>query len=145
VENVKKEEVIHLHVIINNLKVVGIFFAICLMTSPITTFIWNQLEYRGNAVLTFTITILYTVVMLFPYYIAGRFLVKSTGNLFYDILSFVAIIVIYIFVLKVLPNFSFIAYGPFIFFIIMIRNTVLGMIIASLVSMIAVFIGIVKS
>jgi len=141
-ENVKKKEVIHLHVIINNFKVVGIFFAICLISLPITTFFWNQLEYMGNAVLTYTVTFLYTIVMIFLYFVCGRFFIKSIGNLFYDALSFIAIIIIYIFVI---PNYSTIVFSPFIFFIIVIRNTNFGMIIASLISMMAVFIGIVNN
>jgi len=134
----------HLNVIINNFKVVGIFFAICLISLPITTFIWNQLEYMGNAVLTYTVTFLYTIIMIFLYFIAGRIFIKSTGNLFYDVLSFIAIMIIHMFVLKALPNYSSIVFSPFIFFIIVIRNTNLGMIIASLISMTAVFIGIVN-
>jgi hypothetical protein len=136
-----------LHTLINNVKIVGVFLTICLISLPIITPIWNNLEYKGNIYLTGVSTFLYTIIITSLYFIAGRFFIKSSGSLFYDGLSFVAIIIIYAVILMAPQgNFTNIAYNPFLLFITLFKNqATLGMVISSLISIAAVYIGIIKN
>ena len=135
------------HVIINNIKVVGIFAVVWVVSFILHLLIWNYIEGKGSAVLTGIVTSLLTIGFTLVYYIAARVVIESTGNVLYDALSFGGIIAIYVFVVVVFYEHCAKVYFPYLFFIIAIdsvSSAYLGLILASLIPMTAVFWGIMR-
>jgi len=144
---------VYLHIFINNIKVVGIFLAVnFILFIPVVVF-WSILNNpRYNDALPYIFTIILIIAATYLFFIASRRFIKSTGNLFYDALSLAGVVVITIIILTLLPNLvpllQMFFYYPFTFLILRIGDThseILGVAIASLISMAAVFVGILKA
>ena len=133
-----------MQILINNIKVIGIFIAISLISIPIIMPLWNIAEYRGQFALTLSITILFSIFTTTLFFFASRFFIRGTGVLVYDFLSLIAFIVIVIIGFIFIPErviflFSF----PHLFLTIIFKNQILGSIISVTLSLLALLAGII--
>jgi len=145
---------VQLHIFINNIKVVGIFLAVNFALFIPVVIVWILFNsYRTSDTVRYILTFLLVIAAICLYFIASRRFIKSTGNLFYDALSLAGVAVITIIILTLLPNLiphiQMFFYYPFTFLILRVwtgdGDIRLGVAIASLISMAAVFVGIIKS
>jgi len=128
----------------NNLKVLGVFLVISILSLLVLIPIWNLLEARGDSTLTGVTIIVFTSIVILLHFISGRYLLYSSGNYFYDILSFLFVIIVYIISIIAPRNFiSTFFYSPFLLLIITFKNQLYGVIIASLIPIISIFIGFI--
>jgi hypothetical protein len=93
-----------IQVLFNNIKVLGIYGVVSLLSIIIMNPLWLMVEYKGNPVLTYGIVILTSGLSTLLFLLGGRFFLKGTGVLFHDLLSFSAIVVIAIVALLFLPQ-----------------------------------------
>ena len=132
-----------MQILINNIKIIGIFIAISLISIPILTVLWNIAENNGKFAFTCIITILFTVFTMVLYFLAGRFLVKGTGVLIYDVISLFAIIIIIFVGFILIPEKAIFFTYPHLLFIIIFNNQIVGTIISVAISLLTLLIGII--
>jgi len=141
-----------LHIFINNIKVIGIFLAVNLTLFIPVVIVWTLFNSpRTSDTVRYILTFLLIIAATYLFFIASRRFIKSTGNLLYDALSLAGVAIITIIALTLLPSLvpllQMIFYYPFMFLMLRIGDgeTRLGVVIASLISMAAVFVGILKA
>ena len=125
-----------MQLLINNIKVIGIFIVIHSIMLPTVGRFWDYAEYF------YILIVAYAVFSLALFFLAGRFFINSTGILIYDCLSFLAITIIFIVGSAYFTDGAFIyLYCPHMFFIILFNQQTIGMIIAVLASYAAIMAG----
>jgi len=130
-------------VVINNIKVVGIFIIVSLISIPVLGLIWPWIEGKGDFRLSIFFAGVIAVAMLFLYFFGGRFFIKKSGILMQDLLSLIAIIIIVILVLKGHPDsFLFFAY-PNLFLLTAFKNQDIGIQISVIASALMIIIGVI--
>jgi len=132
-----------MQVLMNNVKVVGIFIIINLILMMPLGRIIVFLEKDKSNIPVYSIIV--TLFIFALYFGLSRFLIRGTGILFYDFLSLVAIIAIYVLGLLFLPkDISYYLYFQHYLFMIFFKNQYIGIIIPIVMSILAVFLGIIS-
>ena len=129
----------------NNIKAIGIYVAVSLLSIPLIIPLWNIAEYRGNTVLTSSIAILFSLFTLALFFCAGRFFIKSTGVLMHDCLSIMPSIVIVCFCCAFAPEISRYFTIPHLFFALLLNiisnNEMIGVLVSVGISLLALLAG----
>ena len=137
-----------MQILLSNIKVAGVYLTISLLYVPVVTWLWNRLEAAGE-INAYPIAVSLSVLALVLYFLAGRYVLRSTGTKLGDIFSFSAVAAIYLIgPFTLLDDAIGFLYSPHILSLIAFetnlnQSIVLGVALAFITSSTAVFAGII--
>ena len=121
---IRKEKIIKMPIVINNIKSAGILLIYCTLSIPLYILVYSFAE-KSNITLASIIIILYTIVNILIYFLAGRIFIEAIQvNLLYKFASSIIVVFLMTFttffgVRDNLPHLLL----PFIPAILILRNT----------------------
>ena len=132
-------------ILVNNIKVLGIYGAISILAGIIGNPLLNIAESKANTLLTSGITVFTSMISLALFFFCGRLFLKGTGILLCDCLSYAAILIIFIATILVFPQIMFFFMIPHSFLVhflsIVTSSYTISTIITVSISLIALFVG----
>jgi len=134
-----------LQILINNIKVLGIYGVISILSILIQTPLINIAEPRGSAMITSCVTIFVSGISLALFFFAGRLVLKGTGVLVFDCLSYTAFLIILTVTLLFFPQIIYYFMFPHSLFVYFLSTKIssysICIIMTASISLITLFVG----